>query len=336
MNIDFIEASGIFTGKDTPFFGHLQHWSDNKATGRQTYILEGCRKIQIYYTPSSGMLVLRGSIMYFAQGHNFTFDKQLFVEAIDYIGQLLHVSLWGMYINILECGVIVEVDQKPKAYIQNHREGKGMLLYSNPKDKGNFRSFNDKLAERKMYDAGRNIQHKQGTSMKEIIQEAGWNPDGHFLKWEVHYIKPEILLNHGRGILLAEIVNPHWTEVFKADIYSQYKHIIPMKSIIPPSEKSDLHAMDIFAIELVEANLNEGRTIEEVKKLLYDRINASAILSKSDKDARKRQVKATLDKLAEADQSAWDISKKLEEALNLEGISTSEETNNITSNINPL
>lgn len=325
MHIDFIEASGVFTGKDTPFFGHLQHWSDNKATGRQTYILNGCRKIQIYYTPSSGILVLRGSIMYFAQGHNFTFDLKQFVNAIDHIGKLLHVNLWGMYVNILECGVIVEVEQKPKAYIQNHREGKGMLLYDNPKDKGNFRSFNDNHAERKMYDAGRNIQHKQGTSMKEIIQHAGWNPEGNYLKWEVHYIKPELLLNHGRGIELAEIVNPSWTEIFKADIYSQYKRIIPMKSIIPPSDKSDLHAVDIFAIELVEANLNKGRTIEEVQKLLYDRINASAILNKSDKDARKRQVKATLDKLAESGQSAWDLSEKLEEALNLSEFSPSDE-----------
>lgn len=55
-----------------------------------------------------------------------------------------------------------------------------MTLYNNPKDKGNFRSFNDKLTERKMYDAVRYIQHKQGTSMKEIIKEASWNPDGHF------------------------------------------------------------------------------------------------------------------------------------------------------------
>lgn len=143
-------------------------------------------------------------------------------------------------------------------------------------------------------------------------------------------------MNHGRGILLAEIVNPCWTEAFKADIYSQYNNIIPMKSLIPPSEKSGLHAMDIFVIELVKSNLNEGRTIEEVKNLLYDRINASAILSKSDKDARKRQIKATLDKLAEADQSAWGISKKLEEVLNLEVTSTSEEASNTTSNLNSL
>lgn len=318
MNIDFIEVCGHFTGKDTPNFAHLQLWSENKASGRLTYYIEGCRKMKILYTPSSGLLVLSGSVMYFIQGHNFTFDKMAFVSAIDYIEALLEVDLWqNCLINIIECGVIVEVSQNPKNYIQNHREGKGMVLFEDPKDKGHFRSFNDSLAKRKMYNAGRNIQQKQGISQKELIKAEGWNPEGYYLKWEVHYIKPEKLLNRGVGIRLCDILSPHWQEVFSADIYNQYKRIISMKSIIQPSEKSNFVAMDIFAIELVEAKLNEGSTIEEVKKMLYDRINASSILSKADKDARKRSIKATLDKLAESDTSTWDISQKLEEALNL-------------------
>lgn len=330
MNIDFIEASGIFTGKNTPFFGHLQEWSEIKVTGRRTYILEGCNKLKLYYTPSSGMLVLSGSIMYFIQGHNFTYDKHSFVSAIDYIGQLLNVNLWGMYLNILECGVILEVDQKPKDIIQHHREGKGMLMYENPKDKGHFRSFNDKLAERKMYDAGRNIKQKLSNPVKEIIKSYGWDPQGFFLKWEVHYINPEVSLNHGRGIRLCDLMNPHWEQAISQDIYLQYSRIIPMKSIIPPSDKSDLHALDIFAIELVEAKLNEGKTLAEIRKLLYARINASSVLSKADKDARKRKVKATLDKLEESKESAWDISQQLKEAL-CDSCSTSSEESGDTS-----
>lgn len=317
MNIDFIEATGIFTGKDTPFFGHLKEWSVNKATGRHTYIIDGFRKLVFYYTPANGILVMKGSVMYFAQGHNFTYDKKTFRQTIDYLGTLLHVNLWGMWLNILEVGTIMEVDQKPKDFIRHHREGKGMLLYEDPKDKGHFRSFNDKQAQRKLYDAGRNIKMKQGLTLQGVIQEAGWNPEAYYLKWEVHYIKPEIWLNHGHGILLADLLNPTWEEAFKSDIYSQYKRIIPMKSIVYPSDKSDLHALDIFAIELVEAKLNEGKTLQEVKKLLYDRINASAILSKADKDARKRKVKATLEKLTESEESAWDISQKLKEALQI-------------------
>ena len=327
MNIDFIEATGHFTGKDTPFFGHFQLWSENKATGRQTYCIEGFRQLRFYYTPKTGLLVMNGSIMYFYQGHNFTYDKKIFMQAIDYLGQLLHVNLWEMYLNILECGVIVEVEGKPKDFIQHHREGKGMLMYEDPKDKGHFRSFNDKLAHRKFYDAGRNIKHKQDLKTKDIIKEAGWNPDGNYLKWEVHYIKPEKTLNKGRGIQLYDLLNPNWEQVLKSDIYSQYKRIIPMKSIIYPSDKSKLHAMDIFAIELVESKLNEGKTLKEIRKILYDRINASEAFSKADKDARKRKIKATIDKLSESEESIWDISQRIQEAL---------EIPDLTSDLNPL
>lgn len=315
MNIDFIEASGIFTDKDTPDFSNCQISYQSYETGRLVYTLQGCKKLQLVYNPKNGVFVLRGSISYFIQGHNFSFKKKDFVEAIDYVGSLLKVNLWNMYLDILEAGVIFPVEEKPKDFITHHREGKDMILYENPKDKGNFRSFNDKFAERKMYDAGKNIKHKQGLKQREIIQNAGWNPKRQYLKWEIHYLKPH-LLNHGKAIKLYNLMNPQWEEVLKADIKFQYSLINPMKSIIPPKVKSDLHAIDIFALELVENKLNEGKTILEVKKHLYNRINASAILSKADKDARKRQVKAILDKLEQSSKSKWDLTQKIDEALN--------------------
>ena len=314
MNIDFIEASGIFTGKNTPDFSNCQISYRSFETGRDCYSLQGIQKIQLIHKPSNGMLVLRGSISYFFQGHNFSYDKKAFMEAIDYISSLLKINIWQMDLNILEAGVIYPVEVKPKDIITHHREGKGMTLHDNPKDKGNFRSFKDNYAFRKMYDAGRNIKMKQGLKRREIIQRSGWNPDKEFIKWEIHYYKPH-LLNKGKALKLYNLMNPHWEEILKADIKFQYSLIIPMKTIIPPKVKSDLHAIDIFALELVESKLNEGLIIPEVKKLLYDRINSSPILSKADKDARKRQVKAILDKLEESSESMWDQSNKINEAL---------------------
>jgi hypothetical protein len=323
MDIDFVEASGYFTGKDTPYFGHLQEVSENKLSGRKCYELRRCRPINVYYTPATGLLVLRGSMMYFWQGHNFTYDKYKFVEAIDYISSLLHVKLWGMYVNILECACIVEVGQSPKEIIQHHREGKGMMLYENPRDKGYLRGFDDKLAQRKMYDAGRNLKQKQTKAMQEKIKAAGWNPQCNYLKWEVHYIKPELSVNAGYGIRLSDLVNPKWEAILSLNVYDQYKRLIPMKAIQPPASKASLHAVDILAIELAETKLNQGNTLAEVKKMLYARINASLLLTKADKDSRKRKIKATLDKLAVEAESPWDISRQLEEALNLEEVCSS-------------
>lgn len=167
-----------------------------------------------------------------------------------------------------------------------------------------------------MYDAGKNIEMKQGISRREIIREAGWNPQGYFLKWEAHYMKPHVL-NHGNGVILANLINPDWQSIFKEDLYQQYQRLIPMANVVEPTSKADLSTASIIALALVEDSLNESKTIQEVKKMLYNRINSypDEVLSKADKDSRKRQVKAILNKMREADTSKWDLSQQLAQAL---------------------
>ena len=167
-----------------------------------------------------------------------------------------------------------------------------------------------------MYDAGKNIEMKQGMNRREIIQEAGWNPQGYFLKWEAHYLKPNVL-NHGNGVILANLINPDWQDIFKEDLYQQYKRLIPMANVVEPTNKADLSTADIIALALVEDNLNESKTLQEVRRMLYNRINSfpDEVLSKSDKDARKRQIKTILGKMKEADTSKWDLSQQLAAAL---------------------
>ena len=315
--IDFIEASAILV-KDKPFLGNLE-WCSAYNNGTEKYWLKGCRNVEILWNESSCTLILRGSIMYYMQGHNFTFDKPTFVQGINLIGNLLHLDLWniGMIVNIFESGAIVEADKPPKDIIGHTREGKGMWIDENPKDKqrGTCRSYNDSNVYRKFYDAGRNIQHKQGTSMKQVIEKCGWNPEGYYLKFEAKYLKPQNIFNSGVGLTLSDLVNPQREAQFQTDLYSQYKKLIPMKTLVWPTEKADLSTTDFFAMELVENLLNEGKTIEEARKIVYARINASAGLSPTDKDARKRNVKKVFDKMQLSEESEWDISKELHKVI---------------------
>ena len=313
--IDFLKAH-IFIGKDTIFFDYLDKKSEY-SSGWAYYTLKGCKEIEVRYNAESGWLEIKGSIMYFAQGHNFTYDEALFVNTIDYIGKMLKVDLWDMILDEVEFGIILKTAKPPKSYIINHRPQKGLTQHEG-KNGNLFRWWEDKWLYIKMYDAGRNIQHKQGITVKDIIKEAGWNPSDFYLKIEVHYKKPEKVLNHGYGIKLADLLNPKWKKAFGNDLIKQYKRLIPMKTICKPKDKSDLHTLDIFARELVEAKINEGISIQEVKKAIYERINASSLLSNADKDQRKRQVKATLDKLEESETSEWDLKEMLLEELALQ------------------
>ncbi|MCC8119347.1 MAG: hypothetical protein LIP09_11475 [Bacteroidales bacterium] len=313
--IDFIEAIK-FDDKDTFFSGHLQIEA-SYIGGNTRYSLKGVdgRNFQIIYNPSTKLLVVKGSIMYYYQGHNFTYDKRKFVEAIQHISTLIHVPLWDSDVRIFEYGAIMPVDMPPKEIISHHREGKGQTLSINPN--GLFRSFDDSFCRRKLYDAGRNIQHKQGLTMKGIIEDAGWNPKGYYIKWECHYLKPEYL-NHGVAIKLKDLVNPDWENVFRKDVYEQYKKVLPFKSIDMSKTDGKPFTLDIAILMLAETLLNNGSTLDEVRKMLYGRINAMGELSQSDKDARKRKVKEVFEKLKTSDKSQWDISNLLKKALSIE------------------
>ena len=317
--IDYIKATKHLQDKDNLFLGHCTLEAEY-SSGWKRYSLLGCERLNIWHKPSISLLRLEGSIMYYWQGHNFTYNKRDFVSAINHVGTILKVKMWDATIEVFEYGTIMEVQSKPKDYIQHHTTSnkEGLTMNEKPKDKGNFRWYEDKNVSLKMYDASRNIQHKQDLQRKSIIKESGWNPEGDYLKWEAHYLKPEIL-NHGKGIQLADLVNPNWDNIFKEDLYLQYKRLTPMKSILTPSKKSELSTADIIVLQLVESSLNEGKNLQEVKKMLYARINSISddILTKADKDSRKRQIKTLLEKIKEEPESKWDLSTKLEEALNI-------------------
>lgn len=313
--IDFVQATKHLSDKDRPFFGDCK-LEGRFASGWEMYGLQGCERVEIRYNPALGWLVLKGSIMYYWQGHNFTYSRQNFVGAINHIGRLLHVSLWDAIVNIFEYGVIMQVERKPKEYIQRHsaKPSGGLIQNEKGNDNGNFRWWEGKGVALKMYDAGRNIKMKQGYQRQTILKEAGWQPDEHLLKWEAQYLKPEVL-NQGQGLRLSDLANPQWEKVFKTDLYNQYKRIVPMKSLVTPTSKKDLSTADILMQMLAEQQINAGKNLQEVKKMIYDRINACAELSKDDKGSRKKQIRALFDKLQEAPESAWDLSEKLSEVL---------------------
>ena len=317
--IDYISASSFLKGKDKPNFSKCTLEAVYNS-GWQRYYIEGCKKLELDFNENLNMLKLKGSIMYYWQGHNLSFDRQGFISAIDYISNMIKIPLWKSDIEAFEYGKVIEVDMKPKEYIKHHsaKSSERLVLYENQKDKGNLRGWENKNVRLKMYDAKTNFDIKLGQmehSRKDILQSLGYS-ESNLLKWEAHYKKPH-LLNNGHYLMLADLVNPNWEKVFNNDLYEQYKKLIPMKNYIEPNNKKDLSTSDIIVFELLEGNLNEGKNAEEVKKMLYARINSISdeILSKSDKDARKRQIKALIDKIQESPESKWDLSAKLSEAL---------------------
>ena len=283
------------------------------------YLEEYNKKLKVWYHPNFKILKLDGSIPYFWRGHNFTFNNKDFVDAINYINERLQVNFWNGVVRSFEFGVIFETEMKPKTYILHHtaKTHEKLKQDEKAKDNGNFRWWRDKNVSLKMYDAGKNILMKQSLSKRKVLQELGWKAKGNFLKWEVHYDRPECL-NRGDSLKLSDLVDPAWQEIFKEDLYVQYQRLIPGKdAIITPDNKKDLSTAKILALELSEEAINQGHPATSVKKKLYAKINdiPDEVLTKQDKDARKRQIREIFDKIQEARDSKWDLLRKIQEAL---------------------
>ncbi len=311
--LDYIEITKHIQGKNKPFLGHLQPEAVY-SSGMERYFVQGCRKMEIEHNPNTQSLKLKGSPLYFIQGHNFTYNKDSYIEGLKHIEDLLEMDLFDSDLDSFEYGIILKVDTKPKYLIAGHNAGKGLLMRTNPKDRGGIRYFEDKMLQLKLYDAGRNIKHKQGMTMKGIIKEAGWNPNGNYLKVEAHYKEPHKLLNDGRAIRLANIFLPKWEKRLKEDLFEQYQRLEPMKTIELPTNKSELSSADIILLSLAEVSINQGI---DLKRTLFEKINSipENILNMEDKKARRRQINKLLERIETAPKSMYDLSDLLASAL---------------------
>ena len=305
--IDYIELIKYIQNNEILNLGHLQLEAEYNG-GMKKYFVKGCRQMEIQYNSQQHIFKLKGSPLYFIQGHNFTWDKQLFIEALKYIGNLIGISLFDCTIDKFEYGKIIEVESKPQRIISGHLAGNGLTMDEKSKDKGNIRYFNDNNVSLKLYNAGINIQHKQGLKMKDIIQKAGWNPKGNFIKFEILYRKPHLSLNKGIGLLLSDILLPSFEKLMKEDLNNQYQRINKMKSIEIPSTKKELFSSDIILLTLAEIALNQGT---DLKNLIHSFIKAipEEVLNFEDKKARRKQIKALLEKVHSSCINEFDISK---------------------------
>lgn len=322
--IDFIKITKFLQDKDTLNLANCKRLRISEESGFTYYSVQGCKPLQL--RTKEAYFEVSGSLPYYWQGNNFSFSGEAFIESIDYLSTLLGVGLWDSALCEFEWGLILEVDRKPKDYILHHLLSTNYQskFYENekPQDKGRFKWWESKAHNEilKMYDVSYNVQKKNTTSNRVYMKQYGYKVNANYIKFEVHYLHPErmILPNkpNGANILLADLANPEITQLLDNQLINYYKSILnPMKNIVTPAEKKEYQAIDIILSTLVEEALNKGKTLQEVKKSLYSRINSTSILSTDDKKNRKRQILAHLARLKEEEKSDWDLTEKIEEKL---------------------
>lgn len=283
--------------------------------GRKKYELAGCRKLALYVDETAGRIKIEGSLPYYYQGHNFCFSRDNLALSIRDIETLLNIDITSAEIDCIEYGTIIEVERKPIEYIKHHHPAvckPNKKLIAKPSEKAAIWE-DGKSGALKMYDAGYNIKCKQNRIMQRLIKEEGWNPKSNYLKWEVHNNRPASLLG-GKVLWLADLFREEVQMAMKEDLLFQYQRLKPMRSIETPLNKKDLKADTIALSYAVEVGLNNGKSVEEIKSELYDKINALP-LSAKDKDNRKARIKKLLSRLKEASISEWDLYEKIRASI---------------------
>lgn len=315
--IDFVSATK-YKCKDSLFLGHCKPVQTFVESGLALYYLEGCERLKIFHYAAEDKVKVEGSLPYFLKGNNFTFSTSELVQAVEVIDTLLGgVGLWGALLDSFENGVIVPVEAKPKEYIARHyaSEGSHLRKATNEKYLGKFVMWQQQGLDLKMYDAGANILLKQGQARREVIEGAGWNPEGNYLKWEARYTKPA-LLTRGVGVPLEKLQNESFLDMLKGDLMDNYHKLSPARALLPATDKKDCSSLDLALRALADALINgQGLPLQEAKRQVYAAINSTDCLSKADKDARKAQMRKALAKLQEAPESPWDLTARLEDAL---------------------
>ena len=316
--IDYFDATK-FDCKDKPFFGNCRPFHcKQENSGWQSFLLNGSRDLQVLWHQGLGALKIQGSLPYFLKGHNFSFSRQEYEEAINLIGELLGgCELWGAEVERFENGIIVPVTQAPKEYIKNHfaLSSSGFKKAVREKNAGNSCLWEGTAEDLKMYDEGANIRRKQTLAARQELEAEGWNPEGNYLKFEVRYKKPAARFNQGRALELGLLQDADFCARLNEDLLLQYKKLRPMKGLLQPTNKKDFSTLDAVLITLANMLNQQGLPLQEAKKAVYYTINQGQCLGKADKDARKAQVRKAFGKLAESDSSQWDLEETLKDAL---------------------
>lgn len=244
--------------------------------------------INIVIDEDNKRVEIKLSMMYCMQGHNFTFNRRIFMEGVRLLCEALHINLWKASVEELEFGVIMEVEEAPSQYIKSHHAKSKQKLREDEKkrDVYNCRFWNDKQSKiyMKMYDAGKNLIEKTSKTVRNSIEN--YNAESHYLKFEIHYNRSHLSLNNGRIIFLYQLLTPSLIARLKEDLFLQYQRLYAMRKPLPPQKKKEAVSSYLLFRQLLEYGSCLGKSPTEIKEDYYAAMRLCSLLNINDIKSR--------------------------------------------------
>lgn len=268
--------------------------------------------IGISMNEATGKLNVKGNFGMFWNGHNINTSFADLSNAINYASDKINVDLFPAIVEELDHSATLSTAINTKLIIQNHLSLPGHFTLLQPHGKYFIKEGLEKV---KIYDAGRRIKQIYSKAIREkIYTSSGIDPTMNFLRFEKKILNPQAYFKS--IITVNELLRPEFILQCNNDLMDTYNNIIKAGSLQIPKNKKYLTAATLPLIVAKELEAVYGFDFADLIKKRISAIDES-ILTKDDKKARKRQIKANLNKITGKVVSEYDISYQLAESLKI-------------------
>lgn len=274
-------------------------------------------ELNISFNESNGRLAVKGNWGMFWNGHNLFCPFTDLKEAFGYVSQVINVDLFPALVNEFDHSAVISTTINPKILFQNHFRLPGHLTSEQQYGKWFIRKGQQVV---KMYDVGRRIKQLGNKEMRESFYlSSGFDPSMHLVRFEKKILNPHAYFK--KLITVSQILQPEFIKQSDNDLMETYHNIIKSGGIQIPTNKRDLTAATITLIAAKELELIFGFNFTDQILKTIASIDES-VLTKDDKKARRRQIRANQAKISGNIKSKFDISEPLAASLKMASVSS--------------
>lgn len=308
---DFVKIRDFATG--SPDFSKVEFvssYSRGKIVWTYYQIMKDHSPIKLRLNESSGEMLIEGNIGFFWNGHNLSFPNSEFIEAIDYLSQLFKIDICKMKLVEFDHSALVKLDQSPQSVIMNHLSIKGHE--TKPQKAGKY-FLKPRVQLVKMYDATKRINQIYPLPVRgDILLQSGLLDFNNLLRFEKKILNPHAYFKS--QLTVDDILKPEFITQLDNDLIDTYKSIMKTGLIEKPKNKKYVSCATLPLMLAKEYAIRLGVDCNEGLMQLIKEFPEST-LTKDDKKARMRQIKANMKRITSLGVSQYDISEDLSNSL---------------------
>ncbi len=313
---DFVNIRKKLTD-ETPGFSHCEKTRfvsiGEKYTTQHYKLKKQFTDIGIIMNEATGELTVKGNLGMFWNGHNINFPFDDMRNSIEYISDSLRVDLFPADVKEFDHSAVIQTDLIPIEVFQKH-----ISLPGHERVQQKHGLYFNKPGTQivKLYDAAMRLKQLNSNANRvEILNSLGIDHMQRLLRVEKKILHPSRYFK--RPVSVNDLLHPNFIELCNIDLIETYGSMKKIRSMNQPKNKKDLTAATIPLIVVKELEDQHGFDLEALLKKKIASFPES-LLSRNDKKARKRQIKANLNKISNSLSNEYDLTDSLVKSLKLD------------------